>query len=531
MFKTSQVDFKSAGTLNKLVSDYLKKNSDLRTFFGFFPDKQGFSELLKTKPYNDFDRSRLSEILLRQSDLVKNTTSQSRENILKFKNKNTYSVTTGHQLCLFTGPLYFIYKIFSAINLAESLKKEFPDYDFVPVYWMASEDHDFEEIRSFNSNGKKVQWESNQQGAVGDFKTEELKKNLPELREVFGISENANFLFKLFETAYLKHKKLSDATRYLVNELFGKYGLVTIDGDDIDFKQQLKAVLKKDVFDNSPSELVNKSIVQLESLGYHTQVKPRLINCFYLDDQVRARIEKNGNDYNSVGTEKHFTRSELEDIIDNQPQKISPNVLLRPVYQQLILPNLAYIGGPGELAYWLEFKSMFDSFGVNFPILMPRSFVSIVDRNVGKKIEELNFSEMDFFKTEIDLVKDFMVKRDQVFDLESEKDKINVIFSGVSERTQLIDKTLTQHVAAQQEKTLNKLNTIAQKTNRALKRSSEESIDKIRSVKQSLFPENMPQERFENFSSFYIQYGAKFFETLKNEIDPFELSHKILMEK
>jgi uncharacterized protein YllA (UPF0747 family) len=192
---------------------------------------------------------------------------------------------------------------------------------------------------------------------------------------------------------------------------------------------------------------------------------------------------------------------------------------------------LAYIGGPGELAYWLEFKSMFDSFGINFPILMPRSFVSIVDRNVGKKIEELNFSEMDFFKTEIDLVKDFMMKRDQVFDLESEKDKINVIFSGVSERTQLIDKTLTQHVAAQQEKTLNKLNTIAQKTNRALKRSSEESIDKIRSVKQSLFPENMPQERFENFSSFYIQYGAKFFETLKKEIDPFELSHKILMEK
>jgi len=317
----------------------------------------------------------------------------------------------------------------------------------------------------------------------------------------------------------------------LVNELFGKYGLVTIDGDDIDFKQQLKAVLKKDVFDNSPSELVNKSIVQLESLGYHTQVKPRLINCFYLDDQVRARIEKNGNDYNLVGTEKHFTRSELEDIIDKQPQKISPNVLLRPVYQQLILPNLAYIGGPGELAYWLEFKSMFDSFGINFPILMPRSFVSIVDRNVGKKIEELNFSEMDFFKTEIDLVKDFMMKRDQVFDLESEKDKINVIFSGVSERTQLIDKTLTQHVAAQQEKTLNKLNTIAQKTNRALKRSSEESIDKIRSVKQSLFPENMPQERFENFSSFYIQYGAKFFETLKKEIDPFELSHKILMEK
>lgn len=531
MFKTTQLDFKNSGTLNKLVFDYLEKKNDLNSFYEFFPDKIGFSELLKSAPYADFNRAGLSDILLRQSELVNNTSVNSLENISVLKNNNTFTVTTGHQLCLFTGPLYFIYKIFSTINLAESLKKEFPQYRFVPVYWMASEDHDFEEISSFYSNGKTVKWESEQKGAVGEFKTSELKKILPQLRETFGISENANYLFGLFENAYLKNESLSKATQFLVNELFGKYGLVTIDGNDVAFKSQIKTLFRKDLFENSPATFVNESIKKLEIKGYHAQVNPRQINCFFLENNLRARIEKKGDVYSLTGTERTFSNSEVETIIATQPQNLSPNVVLRPVYQQLILPNIAYIGGPGELAYWLEFKAMFDALGVFFPILMPRSFLSVVDAPTARKIEGLKFSEVDFFKPEAELIKDFMLKHNQVFHLELEKDKFKNIYSEIAEKTNLVDKTLSGHVHAELQKTLNRLDHIAGKANKALKRNSETDLNRIKSIKQSLFPGNVPQERHENFSSLYIKYGPSFFDLLKNEIDPFELSHQILTEK
>src|SRR5690606_31940934 len=168
----------------------------------------------------------------KQSESVKNTSEFSIKNIELLKSEKTFTVTTGHQLCLFTGPSYFIYKIISTINLAEELKKEFPVYDFVPVYWAASEDHDFEEINHFHLFGKKLEWKSEQSGAVGNFKTKKLETLLPALEEALGKSKNSDYLISLFKNAYLQHQNLADATRFIVNELFGEYGLVTIDGND-----------------------------------------------------------------------------------------------------------------------------------------------------------------------------------------------------------------------------------------------------------------------------------------------------------
>ncbi|MES2680709.1 MAG: bacillithiol biosynthesis cysteine-adding enzyme BshC [Bacteroidota bacterium] len=531
MFKTTFLDFKNSGTLNPLVLDYLEKNDKVRPFYNFFPDLEGFSNLLKNKPYTNFDRLTLSDILLKQSAEVKNTSEPSLANIALIKNKNVFTITTGHQLCLFTGPLYFIYKIFSAINLAENLKKEFPDFDFVPVYWMASEDHDFEEISNFTSKGKTVIWESEQKGAVGDFKTAELKKILPQLREALGISENANYLFTLFENAYLKHTTLAQATRFLVNELFGRYGLVTVDGNDERFKNQIKKLFEKDIFENYPATAVNTSIKKLEGEGYPAQVNPRDINCFFIENNLRARIEKSGESYNLVGTDRSFSKQELEQIIEKKPGSLSPNVVLRPVYQQIILPNIAYVGGPGELAYWLEFKDMFTGLDVLFPVLMARSFLTLIDKNVQHKIEQLKFSGSDFFKPEQELIRDFMVKNNHVFDLNAEKEKIRAVYANLTERAAAVDKTLSGHIAAELQKTLNKLDRISGKTNKALKRKSETDLNRISAVKQVLFPRNVPQERLENFSTFYIEYGPAFFDALKKEINPLELSHKILTGK
>ncbi|WP_317898617.1 bacillithiol biosynthesis cysteine-adding enzyme BshC [Aurantibacillus circumpalustris] len=530
MFKKTTLDFKSAGVLSSLVFDYLNKEEKLKSFYTAFPDINGFEKILKSNPYANFNREILFTALSKQSQVVANTSEISQSNISKLKNKNTFTVTTGHQLCLFTGPLYFIYKIISTLNIAESLKKKFPEQDFVPVYWMASEDHDFEEVNNFNALGKTIVWKSSQTGAVGDFKTEELKKLFPSIQELFGRSENANYLVDLFEKAYLKHSNLADATRFLVNELFGEYGIVIIDGNEAEFKHQFKEEFKKDIFDNTHFNLVNDSIKALINMGYTSQVNPRAINCFYIEEGLRTRIEKTGEVFNLVGSKRNFLKKELEAIIEHTPEKISPNVVLRPLYQQMILPNIAYVGGPGELAYWLEFKKMFDVSGVVFPILMPRNFVAVVDKITESKIEKLHFSVKDFYKSEQELIKELQANKDTIFNLSSEKETISEFYSKLLERVSAIDKTLSGSVSAELKRTLNGFERVTGKANRAIRRKYETEINQLSAIKQKLFPKNVPQERYENFSSLYLSYGKSFIREIKENCDPLLLEQTIFAE-
>lgn len=530
MFKTETIDLKTSGAINALVMDYLEKKETLKPFYDNYPDKNGFSELLKTNLYSQLDRNLLSEILLKQSKLVNNTSALSLKKIESLKQKNVFTVTTGHQLCLFTGPLYFIYKILSTINLAEELKKEFTDFDFVPVYWMASEDHDFEEVNNFNVFGKNFKWESKQAGAVGDFKTDELKELFVLIKESLGTTENAVYLSSLFEKAYLNHSTLKDATRFLANELFGTYGLVIVDGHDEQFKQQFKTVFEKEIFENSSFDKVKESTESLNKLGYSTQVNPRPINCFYIEDNVRGRIERAGSKFNVVGTELSFTEEELKNIIKNNPEKISPNVVLRPVYQQCILPNIAYIGGPGELAYWLQYKKMFDALNALFPILMPRNFVTVIDASTKNKIDKLNFTPADFFKEAQELINAYQLKTNNVFALDKEKEELTKLYNGLIEKISGVDKTLNAAAMAELQKTINGVDLLIGKANKALKQRSETEINQITGVKQKLFPNAVPQERFENFSGFYLKYGVAFLSQLKENIHPFALDHKLFIE-
>jgi bacillithiol biosynthesis cysteine-adding enzyme BshC len=530
MFKTETIDLKTSGAINALVMDYLEKKERLKPFYNNYPDKNGFSELLKTNLYSTFDRNLLAEILVKQSKLANNTSALSVKKIESLKQKNVFTVTTGHQLCLFTGPLYFIYKIISTINLAEELKKEFPDFDFVPMYWMASEDHDFEEVNHFNVFGKNFKWESKQAGAVGDFKTNELKELFVLIKESLGTNENAVYLSSLFEKAYLNHSTLKDATRFLANELFGAYGLVVADGHDEQFKQQFKTVFEKEIFENISFEKVKESTEALNKLGYSTQVNPRLINCFYMDDNVRGRIEKADSKFNIVGTELSFTEEELKSLIKNNPEKISPNVVLRPVYQQCILPNIAYIGGPGELAYWLQYKKMFDTLNVFFPILMPRNFVTVIDAGTKNKIDKLNFTAADFFKEAQELINAYQLKTNNVFALDKEKEELTKLYNGLIEKISAVDKTLNAAAMAELQKTINGVDLLIGKANKALKQRSETEINQITGVKQKLFPNAVPQERFENFSGFYLKYGAAFLSQVKENIRPFALDHKLFIE-
>lgn len=531
MLKTTAIDLRSSGLPGRLPADYLYGKPELRSFYSFSPDKQGFRDLISQQPYSGMDRTILSTVLATQAATVSNSSEASLRNIELLKQNTAFTVTTGHQLCLFTGPLYFIYKIISTILLAEELKKEFPSQQFVPVYWMASEDHDFEEISGFTVNGRSFKWNSTQSGAVGDFDPRELKNQMASLREVLGISDNADQLFRLFENAYLKHNNLAAATRYLVNELFGTYGLVTVDGNDRTFKQQFIPWFKKDIFEEQPFQLVQQSVKELETLGYHSQVNPRPINCFYMEKGLRVRIEKQGDLYHFVGTDHQLTKEELLHLVETEPEKISPNVVLRPLYQQVILPNLAYLGGPGELAYWLEFKSMFDALGVTLPLLLPRNFVMVVDKVTRQKVEQLGFGMQDIFRAEQDLVKSYMTNSGQVFDLGTEAKQAEQFYTALIQRISVADPTLEKHVAAELARVQKKLKGVGEKANRALKRKADTELSRIRQIKEKLFPGGVPQERTENFAMLWLNMGPGLFEVLRSSIVPLDFSVKLITEE
>ena len=510
-FKKSTINLSDTKQFSRLISDYINGEESLRKFYSYKPSADSFKQAIEDKSKETINRKLLVEVINEQYAKTGITNQQSTINNLL--NDNTYTVCTGHQLCLFTGPLYFIFKIITTINLAEELKKNFPDYNFVPVYWMASEDHDFAEVSSINLFGKKVLWNNETaKGAVGRLNTASLSTVIDELKQILGESDNAKELIQLFTDAYLTHTNLADATRYLLHSLFAEYGLVILDSDDARLKNEFIDIIKDDITNNTNFHLVNKSIKELKIAGYDAQVNPREINVFNLTDNNRVRIESANSETLNLPVESY-----------------SPNVVLRPLYQQKILPNLAYVGGPGELAYWLEYKTMFEHHKVNFPVLIPRNFAMLVDEKTNAQINKLGFTIEDLFKDSDTLIKEF-VTRNTTSDLslKEEETQLRNIFNAISAKATSIDSTLKGTVDAELQRTLNALKNIETKLLRSEKQKQETSINQINKLKEKFFPEGMLQERYYNFSPYYLKYGKEFIKSLKEQFNPFQFEIMIL---
>lgn len=514
-----KIPFEATHSFTPFFLDYIHQKESLKPFYNRFPTVANFSNQLKEKSASFAVQNR--EVLaaaLQQQYKPFDISEQVKSNLEKLKHKTTFTVTTGHQLNIFTGPLYFIYKIVTVINTCKRLKEVYPDCDFIPVYWMASEDHDYEEIRSFRLYGKKYTWETHQQGAVGRFHTNDFKKLLAD------IPGDIN----LFKEAYTKHKKLSDAVRYYVNALFGNEGLIVVDGDDRALKKLFIPAIEQDLFGQHHKPVVDKADAALEAIGYKTQIHCREINLFYLEDGLRNRIEKVGNNFNVVDTTISFTEPELRDLVQKSPEKFSPNVVLRPLYQEMILPNLAYVGGPAEVVYWLQLKGIVDQYHIPFPILMPRNFALVVDAPTDRKLNKTGLALEDFFLDKHQLFNKVALKFSaSPIVLNGEKDSIIDHFKIIQQNAMAVDKTLGGLVDAEKQRAINSLEKIEKKLLKAEKRKQSDRLQQVEAVKDSLFPNGSLQERTDNFLNFY-QQDPRFITSLLKHFDPFDFSFNVL---
>ena len=513
------ISYQETGSFSKLVLDYINNEEQLKAFYSYRPDMAGLAEALEKRHFIG-DRNTLVEGLKNQYQHLTPNKSVSK-NIELLGLDNTFTVTTGHQLNLFTGPLYFIYKIVTTINLAIELKIAHPDKNFVPIYWMATEDHDFDEINHVSVDEKNISWIQNTNGATGRLNTKTVAAAVTAYKGYLGISKNGKRIAKLVEQAYLEHDNLADATRYLVNNLFEKYGLVIVNADNPQLKKQFSNIITADIIEHNSAKNINQSSKDLEDLGYKTQVNGRDINFFYLKDDLRERLIFENNKYSVNHTEITFTEAELRTEIESHPERFSPNVVMRPMYQEVILPNIAYIGGGAEVAYWMQLKANFDYYKIDFPVLLLRNSALLVDKRSAQNLYNLGFSLQDAFLP-VEELKNIWVQRNSTaqLSLADETRAINSIFDQIKLNAYKIDKTLSVSTDTAKQKTNHLLANLEKKLFRAEKRKHETALIQIDNVKKRLFPNGTLQERILNIAPMYVNYGEDFLSSCIENFEP-----------
>ncbi|MFB9056431.1 bacillithiol biosynthesis cysteine-adding enzyme BshC [Mariniflexile ostreae] len=527
---TDFISFRKTGYFSSLICDYLDEKSPLKPFYSHFPSLENFKFQMEEKKqsFQNKTRTTLVSVLTKQYQSL-DASKLTLENINRLQSENTFTITTGHQLNLFTGPLYFLYKIVSTINLSKTLKNEHPEFDFVPIYWMATEDHDFEEINFFNFKGKKIRWNRKSKGAVGDLSTEDLEPVFELFSKDLGGSANAEYIKSLFKKSYLEHDNLAEATRFLANELFQDHGLVILDAHDPELKKQFIPFMEEELLHQTSFNTVTETSKALLKEGYTAQVNPREINLFYLDDHLRERIVFEDNFYKVLNTKLSWSKSEMLKHLHDKPERFSPNVIMRPLYQEVILPNLCYIGGGGELAYWFQLKDYFNNVKIPFPVLLLRNSALIETKKQNEKLQNLSISNEDLFLKHNAFINKKVREISNIdIDFSKQKAHLKQQFNHIYELAEQTDASFIGAVKAQETKQLKGLEHLEKRLLTAQKRKLSDQVLRMTDLQNELFPNQSLQERNANFSEFYLEHGSRLVPTLIENLNPLNQAFVII---
>lgn len=521
------ISYKNTALFSKLMQDYLYDNEKLSKLFSLKSDLSNLEQAIHHKTFSKESRTILHQTLLAQnSDATANTL----KHIELLTSSNTFTICTAHQPLLMGGPLYFIHKIASCIKLSRLAKEKYPAYNFVPIYWIGSEDHDIEEVNHLHIFNKTLAWETPKGGPVGkkvlDASIVEIKNKL---QQYLGESEHAKEIFSVIDRIYQEGISLTAATRKLVYHLFENEGIVVLDQNDKAFKTAMIPVFKEEIENKTSSKLIADNLAFLAT-NYAVQATPREINLFYLTDTIRERIIETDGVYKVNNTEISFSKTELLQLLETNPEHFSPNVILRPLYQETILPNIAFVGGAGEIAYWLQLKAIFDENKIAYPMLVMRDMALYIDEKSWNRFIQKGFQADDIFKNIHELEKSFIAQNhasENIF--QNEKNKIVEEYDIIASKMGELDKTLLATVQAEKQKILNSISMLEAKTFKAFKKKSDDDLAQIQKAKNKLFPNEQLQERYDNFMMYYLQFGKDYIPMLIDEMNAVDMQLKLVV--
>ena len=517
------ISLKDSNYFSKLMLNYINQDESLKEFYTLFPNKDNYLKQAKKKLVNYTNRAVLVEQITQQLsglDLSK----KQHKNLKKLSEKNTVTITTGHQLNLFTGPIFFFYKILQVIKACKELNNEQEEFNFVPIFWMATEDHDFEEINHFKFGDRIVHWEKPHGGPVGRLTTEGLQDVFHSFLTLLPNGKKKNELQELIQQSYLSNETLTAATKKLVHLLFADYGLLFLDGDDKELKKLMIKTFEEELLQSKSYNNVIPQNQKLEALGYSIQVNPREINLFYMNENnSRERIVEENGTYFVNNTSIKFTKEEIIADLHQNPDKFSPNVILRPLYQETILPNVAYIGGGGEIAYWFQLKEMFNQFEIDFPMLVLRNSMLIRTEKQHAKQLKLNLSNEDLFSNSLIITKKRVMNSSEIAPkIPALEDELNNIFERLESLSNLTDSSFADMIQAQRTKQLKGFERIKKRLIHAEVKQNEAILRRIDELLTDLNQQNGLQERVKNFADFDYIDVHYFIDFIADSLQPFE---------
>jgi bacillithiol biosynthesis cysteine-adding enzyme BshC len=508
------IDYNKTGFFSKTVADYIIGDAALKPFYQHPVSIDGVKAAIEQRKKTTTNRKLLVDVLTKQYKSI-TLTSKQKANLEQLSSNNTFTITTAHQPNIFTGPLYFIYKILHAVKLAETLQAQLSDYKFIPVYYMGSEDADLDELGHIYIGGEKFEWKTNQTGAVGRMKVDKaLIELIQRIEGQLSIYPFGKEIIDAMTSFYKEGTTIEQATFKLVNKLFADYGLIILLPDNADLKRSFIPVIEKELKSGFSHKAVTETVAAFPQ-EYKVQASGRELNLFYLKEDKRERIEMINFQFSILNFQQKLSEAEIIKELNEHPERFSPNVILRPVFQEFILPNIAFIGGGGEIAYWLELKKVFEAVNVPYPILIVRNSFMVISKDIKALAEKLQFSPIDLFKKEQDLLNE-LVKRDtaQQLTLEQEKKNICAVYKDIKSVVAPIDTTLNQHVQSLHLQTIKKLEALEKKMLRAEKRKFQTQQRQLQKIKTTLFPNNNLQERIDSVLPYYAHQGKDFIQAL-----------------
>lgn len=516
------------------VSDYYKIN---------FRDEKNWLQLFHSvASQKNAKEFLLAELILEQYD-DSDIHLKVEENIKLLNSKNTIAVITGQQLGILGGPLYTIYKTISAIQLCDLLNKKFLEYNFVPIFWMEGEDHDFEEVRSagfLDANNKFVSVvyddgisPDEPRGPVASikFQNDAIEKFILDLKAILRETEFTNDLMQLISSSLYDGTFLS-ATKIIMKRLFDKYGLILFDPSHPSTKKYLKPIFLQELntFRSNSEKLILNSAILEEK--YHAQVKIKPINLFMLKDGGRFSIEPlETGDFRLKRKKVKYTKEELINLIETEPELFSPNVLLRPIVQDYLFPTGFYIGGPGEISYFAQLNLLYDLFNLHQPVIYPRVSATLVEKNVLSLFEKYELDFIDAF-SKPEKIYDLILKKTSDFDPDSLFENIigrsTLLYNELCESISSFDKTTADAGERYKQRAEGLLSEYKSKVKDAQKKKNEVIERHALKIENAFAPNKNLQERELNIFYFINKYGFGLIDKLFNELNVSEFNHQII---
>ena len=535
-----RVEETEAKQATRLMEDYSFHYDRIQNFFEYNPYQldswKQRCNWLDRHPLTH--RAELVEGLRTYNERIGNTP-LALSNVEKLSKQEAVVIIGGQQAGLMTGPMLVIHKAFTILKLAETMSEDL-NRDVIPVFWIASEDHDYEEVNhTFVQSSNEIQqvklsWIPNRKASVGDLQipneffesaVEQYFSRLPDSPYKGELKEQLKAFAHSSDT-------LSDFFAKMMSWLFGDKGLVLVDSAD-SFIRKLQKPIMREFLSTDFTSTLKATEGQLLSSGYHSQVHlaDNSVHLFLKHEEERKLLVRKGNVLSTKDEVAQYPTEELIGLVTNQPDLFSSNVISRPIMQESLFPVLGFVGGPGEIAYWAQLKSVFHHFDMQMPVVYPRLTFTIIERHIEKYMNKFNVSFQEACY-QWDVRKNLWLMEQLNGDVDQQfvdfAEQLKEVYDSFTTQLESREPGLKNLISSNRERILAHVDFLYRKTKESNEDRHYYGLSQWEQIRDALMPLEKPQERVYNIWGYLNQYGMDLLDDLFQQNISLNPNHKLI---